>query len=88
MRGKSKPDRSLAYTIVAIVVLLYGLFALFSDNTRKYQDALHAASTAIELNNRAIQIEWATNDAATQQAIATSLAVTLTQIVATISPTS
>jgi hypothetical protein len=83
MRPQSKPDRRPLFTIVTIIILLYGLYILFSDNSRKYQDALHAASTAIELNNRAIRNEWATYDAATHQPISTGLPVTLTSIVAT-----
>lgn len=88
MRRQSKPDRRLLFTIVTIIILLYGLFMLFSDNNHKYQAALHAASTAIERNNQAIRNEWATYDAATHQAIATGLPMTLTRIVVTISPTS
>lgn len=87
MRPQSKPDRRLRFTIVTIIILLYGLYMLFSGNNRKYQDALHAASTAIERNNQAIQDEWATYDAATRQAISTGLPMTLTRIVATRSPT-
>jgi hypothetical protein len=83
MRPQSKPDRRPLFTIVTIIILLYGLYLLFSDNSRKYQDALYAASTAIERNNQAIRNEWATYDAATRQAISTGLPVTLTSIVAT-----
>ena len=77
MRSQSKPDRRLLFTIVTIIILLYGLYMLFSDNNRKYQDALHAASTAIERNNQAIRNEWATYDAATHQAISYRLAYDL-----------
>jgi hypothetical protein len=87
MRPQSKPDRRLRFTILTIIILLYGLYMLFSDNSRKYQDALHAASTAIENNNQAIRDEWATYDAATHQAISTGLPMTLTRIVVMISPT-
>ena len=87
MRPKSKPDRRLPVTIVVIVILLYGLFVLFSENNRKYQDALQAAATAIERNNRVIRDELATYDAMTRQAIATGLPLTLTNVVAITSPT-
>jgi hypothetical protein len=87
MRSQSKPGRRFLFTIVAILVLLYGLFMLFGENTRKYKQAMQAASTAIELNNRAIRNEWATYDAATHQAIATGLPMTLTRIVVTVPPT-
>jgi hypothetical protein len=87
MRPQSKPDRRPLFTIVTIIILLYGLYMLFSENNRKYEDALQAASTAIELNNRAIRNEWATYDAATHQSIATDLPMTLTRIVVTLSPT-
>jgi hypothetical protein len=87
MRPQSKPDRRLQFAIVTIIILLYGLYMLFNDNSRKYQDALHAASTAIKRNNQAVQDEWATYDAATRQAISTGLPMTLTRIVVTISPT-
>jgi sulfite exporter TauE/SafE len=87
MSRQSKPDRRLLFTILTVIILLYGLYMLFSDNNRKYQAALHAASTAIERNNQAIRDEWATYDAATHQAIATGLPMTLTRIVVTISST-
>ncbi len=84
---KSKPDRRLLLTITIIVVLLYGLLTLFSENNRKYKAAMQAVSTSIELNSRVIRNEWATYAAATHQAIATSLPMTLTRTVVTISPT-
>jgi hypothetical protein len=87
MRPQSKPDRSLLFTIIVIVVLLYGLFRLFDENSRKYKQAMQAASTAIEINNRAVRNEWATYEAATHQSIATGLPMTLTRIVVTLSPT-
>ena len=86
MRSQSKPDRRLLFTIPIIVVLLYGLLTLFSENNRKYKAALQAVSTSIELNNRAIRNEWATYAAATHQSIVTGLPMTLTRTVITISP--
>jgi len=80
MGTQRRPDRRLIYTLIVVILLLYGLYMHIAANNRKYAIALATAAAGIERTRQAISDQLTTEDT-TSQALMTQTRVVITPTV-------